>query len=178
MQCLYTEHTGLLWIFSGLRRRIQGWVPTKTGWKNNKIPIVAYRHVLITACRLTPRARDSKQLGRLDLGSPERQHTGYADTVRIRARNNCQSHRFRFHYSSTSAVSVVAISQYCVLYYHHDVSDNTVIYYNKTIMWGFKIFQISFVTNNNVHAHVSYCFYFSKIISSLRTTTFRYLKRA
>jgi hypothetical protein len=55
---------------------------TKNVVKKRKIPIVAYRHVLITECRLTPRARDFKQVGRLDLGSPERQHTGYADTVR------------------------------------------------------------------------------------------------
>lgn len=39
------------------------------------------------ACRLTPRARDFQQLGRLDLGSPKRQHTAYADTVRNRARH-------------------------------------------------------------------------------------------
>jgi len=77
MWCL--NKTGLLWIFLEGRTRI------KRGEKR-KIPIVAYRHVLITACRLTPRARDFRRLSCLDLGSPERLHTDYADTVRIRAR--------------------------------------------------------------------------------------------
>jgi len=90
MQCLYDCYG----FFRGERGGYSGGHQSdggEKGWKNNKIPIVAYRHVLITACRLTPRARDFKRLGRLDLGSPERRHTGYADTVRIRARNNTAS---------------------------------------------------------------------------------------
>lgn len=92
IQCL-NRTAGLLWIFYGVKDTEYGHRGrySKLGKKNNnKIPIVAYRHVLITARRLTPRARDFKQLGRLDLGSPVRQHTGYADTVRNRARRVVQ----------------------------------------------------------------------------------------